>query len=326
MGKLVMSRIAVGLGVLLGAAIGMAHAQSSYPSKPLRLVVPYAAGGGTDLLGRWAGEYVGARLGQPVLIDNRPGASTIIGAEIVAKSPADGYTLLLTTGTAVSINPHFFRKLPYNAERDFVAVAKLAWNPYVLFAHPAQPFNNPKELIAHAKAHPGKLNIGLAGVGTPLDFATRALMLEAGIELTPVQYKGSALGINELVAGQIQLVLDSPLIGVPLVKAGRLKAVAVTSKSRFPSMPDVQALAELYPGFDASSWFGIVAPTGVPKNIISLLNAQFQRFTADPSYRERIGAQGMTLESGPPESFEAYIRAERDRWGRVVKQLNIQPQ
>lgn len=312
--------------LLLAAAASAAtavRAQPNWPNRPIRLVVPYSAGGPTDVLARAYAQRLTETLGQTVVVDNKPGANTIIGAEAVARSAPDGYTLLLVTGTALTINQHLYPKLPYDPQRDFVAVGKLAMNPYVLYAHPKVAAKDGRELLAWAKAHPGELNVGLPGNATPPHFAIKALELASGTRFNAVQYKGSALALNDLLAGHIDLVVDSPVVGLPHVAAGRLKALAVTAPARMPNRPELGTIAEIHPGYEASSWFGIVAPAGTPADAVARLNAETQKFLRDPAVRDRLLAMGMVPEPGSADDLAAFIRAETERWRGFIQRTGL---
>ena len=286
---------------------GLLHAQA-WPARPIRLIVPFEAGGPTDILARGVSAKIGEGLGATVIAENRAGAATLIAAELVAKAAPDGYTLLLTTATAVSINPHMYRKLSYNPEKDFVAVGKLASIPYGVFAHASVPFNNLSEMLAYARANPGKLNVALSGAGAPPHLALQMLENSSGARFTAVQYKGNAPALTDLLGGRIEMMLSAPLIMFPHVKSGKLKVVAVTSQQRFAQWPDTPALAELYPGFEAQTWFGIMAPGGTSRDIVMRLNAEMQKFVKDAPTRDRLAAQAMVLEGGTPEQLVAYIK------------------
>ena len=313
--------VLLALGLALSAA-GFSFAQS-YPSKPVRLIVPYAAGGASDVLARTIAQKITEGLGQQLAVENRPGASSIIAAEAVAKSAPDGYTLFFSTGTALNINQHLFSKLPYNPEKDFVPVGKIAVLPYVLVAHPAVPANSFKELIAYAKANPGKLNFGAPGKGTPPHLAIKILEQVSGAAFESVQYKGNAPASIDLLAGRIHLLFDGLVVPEPHIKSGKLKALAVASLKRFPSLPDVSAIAESYPGFEASTWYCIMAPAGTSKDIVNRINTEIQKFTNDPANKERMLAQGAILEGGTPEQLAAYLKSETERWGTVIKKAGI---
>ena len=310
------------LASVLSLAPELAVAQT-YPSRPIRLVVPFDPGGPTDILARGVGARMGEGLGATVAVENRSGASTIIGAEIVAKSAPDGYTLFLTTGTAVSINQHMFKKLPYSPDKDFTAVGYLGANPYGMFANPSVPASTFKDLLAYTKVNPGKLNVGMAGAGTPTHFAWQMLELASGARFTAVQYKGNNPALIDVLSGRIELMLSSPVLMLPHVKTGKLKALAVTSPARTPQLPDVPAMSEFYPGVEAETWFGIMAPAGTPRNIIVRINAQMQNYTADPASRDKMLGMGMLLNGGTPEQLAAYIKAETERWGTLIRKLGL---
>ncbi len=301
---------------------GLAQAQA-WPARPIRLIIPFDAGGPTDTVGRGVAAKIGEGLNATVLVENRGGAATMIGAELVAKSAPDGYTLLLTTGTAVSINQHMYKTLPYNPEKDFTAVGRLASNPYAMFAHQSAPFSTLKDMLAHARANPDKLNVALPGAGTPTHFALQLLENASGARFTAVQYKGNAPALNDLLGGRIEMMLSAPLIMFPHVKSGKLKVLAVASPQRFPQWPDTPAIAEMYPGFEAQTWFGIVAPAGTPRDAVMRINAEMQKFVKDGPTREKLGALGMVLDGGTPEQMAAFIKEESDRWGRIIRQMGL---
>lgn len=310
--------------ILLGFSSGLQAADvPRYPAKSIRFVVAYAAGGPADLLARSAAQKMAEELGGNIIIDNRPGTGTIAGAEIVAKSEADGYTLFQTTASAVSVNQHLYRKLPYSPEKDFAPVGMIGASPYGLFAFPGVPANSLKELLAYAKANPGKLNVGIGGVGTPPHFALQMLELASGTSMTAVQYKGTAPGVSDLLDGRIQLMMTGPISMLAHVKTGKLKALAVTSKTRFSQMPDVPAVAEVLADYEAQSWYAIVVPSATPRDPINRLNAALQKYTQSPAERQKMLAQGVVLEGGSPEQLGAYIKAESERWSALIRKLGL---
>jgi tripartite-type tricarboxylate transporter receptor subunit TctC len=266
---------------------------------------------------------IGDGLGVNVVVENRAGAATIVGAELVARSAPDGYTLFLTTGTAVSINQHMYKSLPYNPEKDFAPVGRLASNPYVMFARAGMPFNTMADMFAYAKANPGKLNVALPGAGTPTHLALQMLENASGAKFTAVQYKGNAPALNDLLGERIEMMLSSPLIMFAHVKSGKLKAIATAAPRRMPQFPDAPAFAEMFPGFEAQTWFGIVTRAGTPRDAITRVNAEMQKFVKDQATRDKLGALGMVLDGGTPEQMAAYIREESDRWGKVIKQMGL---
>jgi tripartite-type tricarboxylate transporter receptor subunit TctC len=313
-----MQRLA--LGSLL-AALAVSVSAQPYPTKPIRLVVPFPAGGTTDVLARAAAQKLTESLGQAVIVDNRPGAGGNIGAELVAKSPPDGYTLLMGTVGTHAINPSLYPKMPYDHVRDFVPVILVAGVPNVLVINPALPVNSVQELIAYAKANPGKLNFASSGNGTSIHLSGELFKTMAGVQITHVPYKGSAPALQDLVGGQVQLMFDNLPSALALIKGGRLKALAVTSKERAPALPDVPTMAESgLPGFEASSWFGLLAPAGTPQSAIARLNAEIAKWLASPEAKEKLLAQGANAAGGTPEDFARHIAAETAKWQRVVKE------
>ena len=309
-------------GFLAVAATVTAASAQQYPDKPVKVIVPYAAGGFSDALGRSVAQWLSQHLGQSFVVENRPGAATILGVDAAAKSPADGYTLLLATG-ALTVNPHLFSKLPYNAERDFAPISRVAEIPYVLVANPAVPASSFKELIAYAKANPGKLNLGTPGNGTPPHLALKLLEEAAGVSIQGVHYKGNGPALNDLLGGQIDLLFDGLQQPQGFIKSGKLKALAVASLQRMPGLPDVPAIAETYPGFAASTWYQLLAPAGTPAPIIAKLNAEIRKFVSDPATIERMTAQGALLAATTPEQLATFSKAETIRWGAVISKAGI---
>ena len=292
----------------------------SYPSKPIRFVVPYPAGGPLDTIARLLGQKVGEGVGQPVVVDNKPGAGGNIGADIVAKSPADGYTILMGAVATHAINPTLYASIPYDPARDFAPITQVASTPNVLVVNPSVPASSVREFIAHAKANPGKLNFGSGSTGSAGHLAGELFKTMAGVEMTHVPYKGAAPAMNDLVGGQIQLMFDNLASSLGQVKAGRIKAIAVTTAKRTPLAPDLPTVAESgLPGFDISTWFGIFAPAGTPREALDKLHAQFTRALAAPDVREKMLALGAEPVGNRPEEFAAYIKAEADKYARVIK-------
>jgi tripartite-type tricarboxylate transporter receptor subunit TctC len=306
-----------------GALVAMVAATTwaqSYPTKPIRLVVPFPAGGTTDILARAAAQKLTESLGQTVVVDNRPGAGGNIGAELVAKSAPDGYTLLMGTVGTHAINPSLYAKMPYDHVRDFAPVILVAGVPNVLVVNPSLPVNSVQELIAYAKANPGKLNFASSGNGTSIHLSGELFKSMTGLQITHIPYKGSAPALQDLAGGQVQLMFDNLPSSLALIKAGRLKALAVTSLERAPALPDVPTINESgLPGFEASSWFGLLAPAGTPQPIIAKLNAEVAKWLASPEAREKLLAQGANAAGGTPEDFVKHIAAETTKWQKVVK-------
>jgi len=306
---------------VLASAAPQASAQPSaaYPSKPIRLIVALPAGGPTDILARLIAQPLASNIGQPIVIDNRPGAGGNIGAEMVAKSPPDGYTLLMGTSGPLAINASLYSHIGYDPLRDFDPIILAASAPFVIVAHPAVPANNVKELIALAKAKPGQLNFGSVP-GNASHLATELFKYMAGVNMTLVPYKGAAQATTETIAGQIQLSFASTPGSVPQVKAGKLKALAVTSSKRIGPLPDIPTVAESgVPGYEASVWYGVVAPARTPREIILKLNAETAKVINDRANRDKLAASDFEATQSTPAEFGAFIRAETAKWSKVVK-------
>jgi len=298
-----------------------AHAQAPYPNHPVRIVVPFPAGGTTDILAREVAQRLTQTLGQSFVVDNRPGAGGNIGADIVAKAAPDGYTLLMGTVGTHAINASLYSKMPYDHVKDFVPVILVAGVPNVLEINPSLPVNSVQELIAYAKANPGKLNFASSGSGTSIHMSGELFKALAGVQMTHVPYKGSAPALADLAGGQVQLMFDNLPSSLALIKAGKLKPLAVTSLVRSSALPDVPTVAEAgVPGFEASSWFGLLAPAGTPKEIVAKINAEVAKWLATPEAKEKLAGQGAIASSGlTPEDFARHIAAETTKWAKVVK-------
>jgi tripartite-type tricarboxylate transporter receptor subunit TctC len=304
---------------LLAAAFAAPTLAQSYPAKPVRIVVPYPPGGPNDIVARTVGQKLSEQLGQPVIVDNKPGASGNIGAEMVAKSPADGYTLLLLT-TGHTINPSLYPKLGYDLQKDLAPVTQLTAGPMVVVVNPSLPAKNIKELVALAKAKPGSLNFGSAGNGSSTHLAPELFSSMAGIKMNHIPYKGSAPALTDLMAGQIQVAFDFMISAMPHVKSGKINALAVTSTARSPVAPDLPTVAESgVPGFEVIGWNGLVAPARTPKEIVAKLSAELKKALDQPDTKERFAAQGFSASWTPPEKFGAYIESEHAKWAKVVK-------
>ena len=275
------------LGTALLALPAIANAQTpAYPTKPIRLVVPFPAGGATDILAREVAKHLTETWGQSVVVDNRPGAGGNIGSELVAKSPPDGYTLEMGTVGTHAINASLYSKMPYDHVKDFVPVILVAGVPNVLVVNPSVPVNSVQEFIAYAKANPGKLNFASSGSGTSIHLSGELFKVMAGVQMTHVPYKGSAPALQDLLGGQVQLMFDNLPPSLPQIKAGKLRALAVTSATRAPALPDVPTVAEAgLPGFEASSWFGVLAPAGTPPAIVAKLHGALMTVMKDPGVR-----------------------------------------
>jgi len=307
------------IAALLAVFAQNAFAQA-YPTHSIRLVVPFPAGGTTDILARAAAQKLSESLGQAVVVDNRPGAAGNIGADLVAKSAPDGYTLLMGTVGTHAINPSLYAKMPYDHVKDFVPVVLVAGVPNVLAVYPAFPVNSVAELIALAKSKPGTINFASSGSGTSIHMSGELFKAMAGVDMTHIPYKGSSPALTDLMGGQVQIMFDNLPSALPLIKAGKLRAIAVTSLKRAPALPDVPTISESgLPGFEASSWFGVLAPAGTPSPIVAKINADVNKWLQSPEAREQLLAQGANAAGGTPEQFAAHIRAETEKWAKVVK-------
>ena len=296
----------------------LASAQT-YPSQPVRLVVPFAPGGATDILARTIGTRLGERLGQSVVVENRPGAGTTIGNAAVAQALPDGHTLLFAP-TPFVISQVMYSKLPYDADKAFTPVTLLAVSPFILVANPGVDARNVAELVALAKARAGTFTFASAGNGTVPHLAGEMFKLRTGIDMQHIPYKGGGPAITELVGGQTELMFATPIEVSAQVQAGRLKVLATTAPRRLQSMPDVQTIQEAgYPGFEVFAWFGVLAPAGTPKAIVDRLAGEFARVVEQPDVKEKLAGQSATVMLKPGEEFTAFIAAEKLKWGGVVK-------
>jgi tripartite-type tricarboxylate transporter receptor subunit TctC len=305
-------------GLLSLVLTAPANAQS-YPNKPVRVVVPYPPGGPTDIVARVLFQQVSEATGQQFLVDNRAGAGGNIGAEIVAKSPADGYTLLIGT-TAHAINMSLFKNLSYDVQKDFAPVSLLTQGPLVLVAHPQFPANSIKEVIELAKSKSGGLNLASSGNGQSTHLSAELFNTMAGIKMSHVPYKGSAPALTDVMSGQVDVMFDTTLSAMPFVKAGKLKALGLTSPVRSPAAPDVPTIAESgLPGYEVFAWNGVFVPAGTPKAIIQQLNDQIRKAMLLPQVKDKFSAQGFAASWNSPENFGVFVKNEVDKWSRTVK-------
>ena len=314
--------------VLLGLALanGAASAQV-YPTKPIRFVVPFAPGGSTDTLARVLALKLSDALGQQVVVDNRSGANGNIGMEIVAKAPADGHTILLGYIANVAIAPSLYEKLPFDPVKDYEPVTLIATSPNVLVAHPSVAAKNLKELIALAKAQPGKLNYASASVGSVGHLTGELLNELAGIKMTHVAYKGSGQAVTDLLGGHIQLMFSGFSSTLPHIKSGKLRALAQTGEKRSAALPDVPTIAESgFPNFEATAWYGVHAPAKTPKAIVNRLNAEIVKALKLPDVKERLSGLGFEIAASTPEAYGKYIRSEITKWAKVVKASGAKPE
>ena len=315
-----MLRCFVATAVAIGCcALPLIVVAQPYPAKPIRLIVPFTAGGGTDIAARVVGQKLSERLGAGVVIDNRTGAGGMVGTEIVARSAPDGYTLVLVSSSH-AINPSLHRSLPYDTVRDFAPVSLVVLSPGMLVVHPAVSARTVKEFVALVRAKPGQLTYGSAGNGTPVHLAMELLKSIENIDIVHVPYKGAAAAIPDILGGHIVAMIPSTASVLPLVKAGKLRALAVTSKTRTAAAPDVPTMIESgVPDYDASSWYGLLAPAGTPRSIIDRLNTETVRVLRMDEVRERLVGQAMDPVGNSPQEFAARIREEILKWSRVVR-------
>ncbi len=316
-------RCAFGIAAALAAAAACAQ---TYPVKPVRFVVPFVAGGPTDIQGRLLGEKLAQRLGQQFIIDNRGGAGGNIGMEIVAKAPPDGYTLVIATVGTWAVNPHLY-KLPYDVLKDFSPIIQVSTSPAVLVVHPSVPAKNVKELVALAKSKPGQLNYGSSGVGGLGHISGALFSLMTGTKMVHIPYKSSAPSLTDLIAGQIEVLFNNAISTVPHIKSGKARALAVTSIKRTQALPDLPTIDEAgVKGYDNSSWSAVAAPAGTPKEIIARLNGELNQILKLPDIQEKSAAGGAAIIGGTPEQFAAYLKSEVTKFARVVKEAKITAQ
>jgi tripartite-type tricarboxylate transporter receptor subunit TctC len=300
-----------------------AQAQA-WPTRPVRLIVPYAPGGSTDQLARALGERLGQTLGQPVIVENRPGASTIVGAEAAARAAPDGYTLFMGSSASLALNSLMYSKLPYDPKRDFVGITVAARSPLVMEVNASVPAKTVKEFVALARANPGKYSFASVGNGNPLHLAGELLNQMAGIDTVHVPFNGSAPALTALIGGHVQLMYDVILSSDPHLKSGKLRALAVTSRQRSVALPDVPTIAESgYPGYEAGIWFALVTRKGTPPEIVKRLNAAATAALAEPAMKQRFDPLGLELTPTAPEGVDQLAEQEQARWAKIIKERNI---
>ncbi|GAB7540748.1 Bug family tripartite tricarboxylate transporter substrate binding protein [Cupriavidus sp. 8B] len=306
------------------ACVALPVQADTYPSKPIRVVVPFAAGGNTDIVARLIGRDLQKALGQPVVVENRPGASGNIGADIVAKSAPDGYTFLMGTVGTNAINASFYRKMPYDTTKDFTAVAMVASVPNILVVNPAVPAKNVKELTQFVKSENGKATFASSGAGSSIHLSGELYKVMTGTQMVHVPYKGSVLAVTDLMGGQVQIMFDNAPTSLPFVKSGKLKALAVTGTQRMSALPNVPTMEEAgLPGFVTGSWFGLFAPAGTPREIVSKVSDAVMAAMRRPEFREQLVNAGAEPDPKPAAEFQTFALAEKARWEKVVKAAGV---
>jgi tripartite-type tricarboxylate transporter receptor subunit TctC len=319
-----MNRQARCAALLMLVSSGTFAAAQTYPDRPIRLIAPFAAGGPSDIMARLVSQKLNESMGQPVVVDNRAGAGGAVGCEIAARAAPDGYTLLLGSSGNLSVNPSLYKKLPYDPVKDFQPITQLEAGPQVLVVHPAVAAESVQELIALAKAKPHALNFASGGTGTGNHLASELFKATAGIDIVHVPYKGTGQALTDLVGGQVQMMMSSLLPAMPQVKAGRLRALAVTSAKRTPVLPDLPTIAESgMPGFETTSWHGILVPARTPKTIAARLHDELVKMLAQPDVRARFTSEGIDAIGNTPHEFATYIHAETVKYAKVIRQAGI---
>lgn len=311
------------VAALFALSLVPVQAADPWPAKPLRLVVPFPAGGATDILSRAVAQEMGGPLGQSVIVDNKPGAGGTIGVMAAAKSPADGYTLLFTSSSTHSIGPAINPRLPYNPEADFTPVVAVASSPQILLVPVTSPAHNLREFLDFARQHPGQLNYASAGNGTISHLSTEIMKAQSGTYMLHIPYRGTGLSITDLVSGKVDLLMDSVISGMPHVKDGKLRALAVTSLRRSTLVPDLPTVSEDLPGFESVTWFGIYGPKGLPPEVVQRVNHAVNVVLAQPEFRQRLAHLGAEPMGGTPQQFEAMARADNAKWRKVIAERQM---
>ncbi|HSH90698.1 MAG TPA: tripartite tricarboxylate transporter substrate binding protein [Ramlibacter sp.] len=316
---------AAAVACLAGSVALPASAQEAWPNRPVKFVVPFAAGGSTDVIARMVAQKLSTKWGQPVVIENKLGAGGSVGADAVAKSPADGYTLLFHSG-AISINPHVYKRMPFDTDKDLVPITNVAGGPMIIVVSERGPIKSLKELIATAKEKPGSINFGSAGVGSQVHLAGENFARAARVNVTHVPYKGEAIAYNDLIAGQLQMMVGNFAAASALLGNGRLRALAVTGKTRSPQLPDVPTASEAgLPGFENTAWFGLFAPAGTPKDVIAKIERDTAGALNETEVKARLYVQGMQPIANTSAEFAEQMKKEKVHWAAVVKERNLTP-
>jgi tripartite-type tricarboxylate transporter receptor subunit TctC len=305
--------------------VGRAAWAQPYPSRPVRIIVGFAPGGSVDVIARLIGQRLSRQLGQPVVVENRPGASSNIGTELVVGAPADGYTLLLATSSN-AINATLYGKLKFNFIRDVTAVASISRNPLVMVANPSVPVTNVAAFIAHAKANPGKVTFASAGNGTPHHLSGELFKMMTGVDILHVPYRGEAPALADLIGGQVDVMFTTTAPSIGYIRSGDLRALAVTTSAPLEALPGIPTVAQSVPGFEASGWFGVGAPKGTPSEIVERLNKEINADLADPEFRARFADLGLSVSASSSADFGKFVAADTQKWAKVIRAANIEPE
>jgi tripartite-type tricarboxylate transporter receptor subunit TctC len=316
-------RLLRGLALTLCLGAVSACMAQAYPNKPIRLIVPFPAGGATDLFARSLAPKIAEKLGGTIVIDNKPGAGGIIGSDLAAKAPADGYTLLLTTTSTHSIAPALAARMPFDPVRDFTPIAHVGDAPTVMLVPNNSPARTVREWIDYAKKNPGKLNYASSGNGTIVQLTTELFKSQAGVFVTHIPYKGTALAMPDLIAGNVDVLFDSLPTGMPHVRDGRLRALGVTTLKRSPLAPELQPIADVLPGYESNTWFGIYGPKAFPAELIVRINQAANQVLADPAVRAKLASLGIEASGGTPQQFAAMVSADAAKWKKIVAERHI---
>ena len=313
--------------VLPAQFIANAFAQAAYPNKPITLICPYAAAGNADQRSRQLGRFLSTALGQPVIVDNKPGAGGNIGTEIIARAKPDGYTIGMGNFGPMAVNVHMFAKLNYDPIKDLTPICLIERGPLVLMVPANSPFKNVKDIIAKAKAEPGKLSFASGGLGGSHHLSGEMFKSLAGLNMTHIPYKGGAPATTDLMGGQVDMMFEQMYTAAPSIRSGKLRALAITSKTRSPLFPEIPTMIESgVPNFEVLNWQGLVGPAGMPAPLVTLLNDAVNKALADPTIKEQMLTQGNELGGGTPQVFASLIAAESQRWGKIVKENNVKPE
>jgi tripartite-type tricarboxylate transporter receptor subunit TctC len=319
-------RLLISLGAAVCAAaccmLGVAQAQT-YPVKPVRLIVPFPAGGATDLFARSLSQKLGEKLGQPVVVDNKPGAGGTLGSDLAAKAPADGYTLLLSTTSTHSIGPNLNPKIPYDAMRDFTPIGQVGNAPSIMLVPNSSPAKSVKEWIELARQNPGRLNYASSGNGTIVQLTAELFKSQANLFVVHIPYKGTALAIPDLVSGKVDVLFDSLPTGLPHVRDGRLRALGVTSAKRTPLAPDLPPISDVLPGYESTTWFGLFGPKGLPAEVVARVNVAANQVLKDPDVIDKLTRLGIEPVGGTPAQFNAMLATELAKWKKIIQERKI---